>query len=119
MTSLRSFWWRPRSSGFHRPSEGPRRERPRHSADVCWVGDWLSLHWKDKTLFRTDLPDHLTSLFPHLHYELRDGSVAKTVEGLPSYFSKFQRLLDSHTVDVKQGAVNTGDIVEGLVPGKK
>ena len=60
-----------------------------------------------------------SSLFPHLHDELRDGSGAKTVEGLPSYFSTFQRLLGSHTVAVKQGAVNTGDIVESLVPGKK
>ena len=60
-----------------------------------------------------------SSLFPHLHDELRDGSGAKTVEGLPAYFSTFQRLLGSHTVDVKQGAVNTGDIVESLVPGKK
>ena len=41
------------------------------------------------------------------------------MEGLPSYFSNFQRLLGSHTVDVKQGAVNTGDIIESLVPGKK
>ena len=59
------------------------------------------------------------TLFDTLHYELRDGSGAKTVEGLPSYFSTFQRLLGSHTVDVKQGAVITGDIVESLVPGKK
>ena len=59
------------------------------------------------------------TLFDALHYELRDGSGAKTVEGLPSYFSTFQRLLGSHTVDVKQGAVNTGDIVESRVPGKK
>ena len=60
-----------------------------------------------------------SSLLPHLYYELRDGSGAKTVEGLPFYFSKFQRLLGYHTVDVKQEAVNTGDIVESLVPGKK
>ena len=60
-----------------------------------------------------------SSLFPHVHDELRDGSGAKTVEGLPSYFSTFQRLLGSHTVDVKQRAVNTGDIVESLVSGKK
>ena len=61
----------------------------------------------------------VSSLFPHLYYELRDGSGAKTVEGLPFYFSTFQRLLGFHTVDVKQGAVNTGDIVESRVPDKK
>lgn len=35
------------------------------------------------------------SLFPHLHYELRNGIGAKEVEGLPSYFSNFRRLLGS------------------------
>lgn len=60
-----------------------------------------------------------SSLFPHLHYELRDGSGAKTVEGLPSYFSNFRRLLGSRSVDVEKGSVNTGDIIESLATIKK
>lgn len=53
-----------------------------------------------------------SSLFPHLHYELRDGAGARTVEGLPSYFSNFRRLLGARSVAVKKGAVNTGEIIE-------
>jgi len=53
-----------------------------------------------------------SSLFPHLHYELRDGSGAKIVNGLPSYFSHFRRLIGSKEVKVKRGYVGTGEIVE-------
>jgi len=52
------------------------------------------------------------SLFPHLHYELRTGPGIKGVEGLPSYFSGFRRVLGSGTVTVEKGQVDTGDIVE-------
>jgi Peptidase family M23 len=53
-----------------------------------------------------------SSLFPHLHYELRDGAGYKTVEGLPSYFRGFRRHLGSKAVDVRRGQVDSGDIVE-------
>ena len=56
------------------------------------------------------------SLFPHLHYELRTGVGAKEVEGLPSYFTKFRRLLGSGPIVVKKGQVDTGNIVESLEP---
>lgn len=56
------------------------------------------------------------SLFPHLHYELRSGVGAKQVEGLPSYFTKFRRLLGAGPIVVKKGQVDTGDIVESLEP---
>jgi murein DD-endopeptidase MepM/ murein hydrolase activator NlpD len=52
------------------------------------------------------------SLFPHLHYELRTGPGIKGVEGLPSYFSGFRRVLGSGTVTVERGQVDTGDLVE-------
>jgi hypothetical protein len=52
------------------------------------------------------------SLFPHLHYELRTGPGIKGVEGLPSYFGGFRRVLGSKTVPVERGLVDTGDIVE-------
>jgi murein DD-endopeptidase MepM/ murein hydrolase activator NlpD len=60
-----------------------------------------------------------SSLFPHLHYELRDGAGAKTVEGLPSYFSNFRRLYGARPVAVKKGAVNTGEIIETTAKVKK
>lgn len=59
-----------------------------------------------------------SSLFPHLHYELRNGGGAKEVEGLPSYFSNFRRILGSRSVNVKRGAVNTGDIVDWQKSGR-
>jgi murein DD-endopeptidase MepM/ murein hydrolase activator NlpD len=52
-----------------------------------------------------------SSLFPHLHFELRDGSGARTVEGLPSYFSNYKRILGSKKKLVKRGSINTGEIV--------
>jgi hypothetical protein len=52
------------------------------------------------------------SLFPHLHYELRTGPGIQGVEGLPSYFGGFRRVLGSKTVPVERGQVDTGDVVE-------
>jgi murein DD-endopeptidase MepM/ murein hydrolase activator NlpD len=52
-----------------------------------------------------------SSLFPHLHFELRDGSGARTVEGLPSYFSNYRRILGGQTRLVKRGSINSGQIV--------
>jgi peptidase M23-like protein len=57
-----------------------------------------------------------SSLFPHLHYELRNGSGAREVEGLPSYFSNFRRIFGSRSVNVKRGAINTGDLVDWQRP---
>src|SRR5688572_7552489 len=56
------------------------------------------------------------SLFPHLHYELRTGVGAKHIEGLPSYFTNVRRVLGTGPIVVKQGQVDTGDIVESLEP---
>jgi len=53
-----------------------------------------------------------SSLFPHLHYELRNGIGAKDVEGLPSYFHRFRRILGSNSIDIQRGQIDTGDIVE-------
>ena len=52
------------------------------------------------------------SLFPHLHYELRTGPGIRGVEGVPSYFGGFRRVLGSAVVVVERGRVDTGDIVE-------
>ncbi len=60
-----------------------------------------------------------SSLFPHLHYELRNGGGAKEVEGLPSYFTNFKRILGSRVMNVKRGQVDTGDIVDWQNSGKK
>jgi Peptidase family M23 len=56
------------------------------------------------------------SLFPHLDYSLRTGIGAKEVEGLPSYFTNFRRLLGSGPIVVKKGQLDTGEIVESLEP---
>ncbi len=53
-----------------------------------------------------------SSLFPHLHYELRTGPGERDVEGLPSYFSRYRRWLGSRSVNVKRGLIDTGAIVE-------
>jgi murein DD-endopeptidase MepM/ murein hydrolase activator NlpD len=53
-----------------------------------------------------------SSLFPHLHYELRNGPGAKGAEGLPSYFHQFRRILGSNSIEVPFGQIDTGDIVE-------
>ncbi|HKR60899.1 MAG TPA: M23 family metallopeptidase [Pyrinomonadaceae bacterium] len=53
-----------------------------------------------------------SSLFPHLHYELRNGGGAKEVEGLPSYFSSFRRILGARSINVRKGAINTGALVD-------
>jgi hypothetical protein len=52
------------------------------------------------------------SLFPHLHYELRTGAGARGVEGLPSEFTRFERLLGTTVLAVDRGTVATGDIVQ-------
>ena len=52
------------------------------------------------------------SLFPHLHYELRTGPRIKDVEGLPSYFRGFRRVLAGSWTPVKRGQLDTGDVVE-------
>ncbi len=46
----------------------------------------------------------------HTHYELRAGT-DMNVEGVPSRFHGFERVLGSRTVPVAEGAIDTGDIV--------
>jgi murein DD-endopeptidase MepM/ murein hydrolase activator NlpD len=53
-----------------------------------------------------------SSLFPHLHYELRNGLGAREVDGLPSYFHGFRRILGANSIHVKFGQIDTGDILE-------
>lgn len=51
-----------------------------------------------------------TSTHPHLHYELRTG-MGLAVEGLPTYFHDYFRLLGDEKMFVRLGQVNSGDIV--------
>jgi hypothetical protein len=46
----------------------------------------------------------------HIHYELRSGTPFD-VEGLPSAFRGYERLLGAQRVPVKEGVIDTGDIV--------
>ncbi len=55
-----------------------------------------------------------TAWWVHIHYELRNGKDWWTSEGLPSYFSDFNRILGNITKVVKIGQIDTGDIVETL-----
>jgi murein DD-endopeptidase MepM/ murein hydrolase activator NlpD len=52
-----------------------------------------------------------TANIPHLHYELRNGPGIKGVEGLPSHFQNFRRILGARSIPVVHGIVDTGDIV--------
>lgn len=52
-----------------------------------------------------------SSKFPHLHYELQTGPDINS-EGLPSSFENFDRILGNRRVRVKNGHVNSGDIVQ-------
>jgi len=52
-----------------------------------------------------------SSKFPHLHYELQNGADTDA-EGLPSYFSNFQKILGAKTQVVKLGQIDSGDIVQ-------
>lgn len=47
----------------------------------------------------------------HLHYQLQSGTEFD-VEGLPSVFSRYQRILGSRVRPVTKGIIDTGDIVE-------
>ena len=57
-----------------------------------------------------------SSLFPHLDYQLRTGPGTKNVEGLPSTFTTFRRIMGSRSVDVSRGTINTGDLVDWQAP---
>ena len=52
------------------------------------------------------------SLFPHLHYELRNGTGARGTEGLPSEFTRFRRLVGAKPIDVPRGTVGSGELVQ-------
>ena len=55
-----------------------------------------------------------TAWWVHIHFELRNGKDMWTSEGLPSYFSDFNRILGAKTTAEKNGQIDTGDIVETL-----
>lgn len=52
------------------------------------------------------------TFLPHLHYMVMDGADERTSRGLPSYFSGFKRLLGTKFESVRQGQVDSGDILE-------
>lgn len=53
------------------------------------------------------------SLIPHLHYFVA-ASPAYPMQGLPSYFRGFRRLLGGRSATVARGQIDSGDIVESL-----
>lgn len=52
-----------------------------------------------------------SAFFPHLHFQLQDGPDLDA-EGLPSYFSGFERVLGKHSVPRKRASIDTGEIVQ-------
>ena len=56
-----------------------------------------------------------SSYFPHVHYELRTGSTLM-VEGLPSYFRSFERLVGNRAMPGTE-AIDTGDLVRTTIQG--
>ncbi|MEO5903732.1 MAG: M23 family metallopeptidase, partial [Gemmatimonadaceae bacterium] len=52
-----------------------------------------------------------SSSMPHLHYELRTAGGVRGVEGLPSYFEDYVRLVGSRRISVKKGTPLSGDVV--------
>lgn len=55
----------------------------------------------------------------HLHYQLQSGFNPSTAEGLPSYFTRYRRVLGSRSVDVESGAIDTGDLVTSRVTSER
>ena len=49
------------------------------------------------------------SMFPHLHYQLQSDDYLG--EGLPSYFTNFDRLVGTKTQHVVRGQVDSGDVL--------
>ena len=45
----------------------------------------------------------------------RSVEEVKQVEGLPSYFTDFRRLLGAKSIIAKTGQVDTGDVVESIL----
>jgi murein DD-endopeptidase MepM/ murein hydrolase activator NlpD len=52
------------------------------------------------------------AIFPHVHYALVSGPNIRQSEGLPAYFSQFERLLGSKKVQVFRGTLDSGDLVQ-------
>lgn len=50
----------------------------------------------------------------HVHYQLQTGTDFFDMETLPVYFHDFRRFIGSRSVEVSQGPIDTGDIVEPL-----
>jgi murein DD-endopeptidase MepM/ murein hydrolase activator NlpD len=51
-----------------------------------------------------------SALFPHLHYQLT-SSCDQNGEGLPSRFSRFERIQGARRVSVETGGIDTGEFV--------
>lgn len=50
--------------------------------------------------------------FVHTHYQLQNGANPATAEGLPAYFHNFRQLLGSKTINVREGQIDTGSMIE-------
>lgn len=55
-----------------------------------------------------------SSFFPHLHLEIRNN-INHDSEGLPSYFDNYYLILGATKSEIKNGAINTGDIIQSKI----
>lgn len=50
--------------------------------------------------------------FPHLHYAVMSSQKVQSAEGIPSYFENYRLYKGKNFIFVKQGRIDSGDIVE-------
>lgn len=51
------------------------------------------------------------SFSPHLHYQLNNATTLPNSDGIPIYFSDYQRVFGKKQIDVEKGYMDTGEIV--------
>jgi hypothetical protein len=52
------------------------------------------------------------AIFPHMHYTVMRGVKEFIAEGIPSYFNNYKLYRGSNVTDVKNGRIDSGDIIE-------
>ena len=51
------------------------------------------------------------SFSPHLHYQLNNATTLLNSDGIPIYFSDYERILGKNQIYVKKGYINTGEFI--------
>lgn len=51
------------------------------------------------------------SFIPHLHYQLSNATTLLNSDGIPIYFSNYERVVGKNQIHVKKGYINTGEFI--------